>query len=161
MITYRDYRPADYASVIDLWRETGLPLRPQGRDSRSNLEALLAGDNPRGFLLLAWDDVDPPVAAMHRAAASGHHGLMGTVLGSHDGRKGWINRLAVRPSHQGRGYGRHLVARAEDRFRACGIEVFAALVEHDNAGSLSFFAHLGYTGGTEIVYVSRRLRPYA
>ncbi|MCK7469718.1 MAG: hypothetical protein MZU95_02090 [Desulfomicrobium escambiense] len=29
-----DFRPADYGRVMELWAEGGLPLKPQGRDSR-------------------------------------------------------------------------------------------------------------------------------
>jgi len=38
--------------------------------------------------------------------------LVGSVLASHDERKGWLNRLAVAPNHRRRGPARRLIAAA-------------------------------------------------
>jgi len=33
----REFRIEDYARVMEIWAEGGLPLKPKGRDSRENI----------------------------------------------------------------------------------------------------------------------------
>lgn len=70
--------------------------------------------------------------------------LVGAVLGTHDTRKGWVNRLAVHPDYRRLGIASRLVRRAEREFRNQGIQMFAALVEPGNVASEAFFRALGY-----------------
>ena len=78
---------------------------------------------------------------------------------THDGRKGWINRLAVHPSHRRQGLGRALIRAAEASLREQGIEIFAALIEPGNDVSLAVFEAAGYQDWPGIHYVSKRDRP--
>ncbi|HDS01746.1 MAG TPA: hypothetical protein ENO07_06975, partial [candidate division Zixibacteria bacterium] len=36
-ITYRNLRPEDYDSLIQVWKASGLPVRLTGRDSREKI----------------------------------------------------------------------------------------------------------------------------
>ena len=85
--------------------------------------------------------------------------LVGTVLGTHDGRKGWVNRLAVLPSYRRRGIGRALVAELEARLLRAGIEIVTCLIEDWNDGSMAFFEGIGYVPHRDIVYYSKRQDP--
>jgi len=85
----------DYAQMIRLWARSGLRIRPSGRDSRRAVESQMRA-NP-GFFIGAFDDTR----------------LVGTVIASSDGRKGWINRLAVDPDCRRQGIARALIAEAE------------------------------------------------
>ena len=83
--------------------------------------------------------------------------LIGVLLATHDGRKGWINRLAILPEHRRQGYAERLVAEAERVLRSQGMTVLAILIEPGNTASLAFFAKLGYVqnpGGMH--YLSKR-----
>jgi len=82
---------------------------------------------------------------------------MGTVLGTHDSRKGWINRLAVHPAHRRRGLARRLVRACERALRARRIEMFCALIETDNVASEAVFRSLGYKI-VRLSYARRKLR---
>lgn len=82
--------------------------------------------------------------------------LIGAVLATWDGRKGWINRLAVHPNYRGRGIGRRLLEAAEDELEGRGALIIAALIEVDNAHSRRLFEQTGYADYGEIVYVSKR-----
>jgi len=132
---------ADYRRVVDIWTEGRLPVKPQGRDSRANIEKQIA---LRNVLFLV--------------AESGGR-VVGTVLATHDGRKGWLNRLAVDASCRRRGIGRRLILEAEKRLAAAGMEIFACLIEDDNAVSMDVFERLGYTKHPEIIYFAKRQYP--
>jgi len=140
-VTIRDLTMQDYDSVLRLWVDAGLPFRPLGRDRPERVSTELR----RG-------------TAVFLVAESGGE-VVGVVLGTHDGRKGWINRLAVAPGFQRRGIARRLVGQVEERLATLGLEITAALIESPNQASLKFFQEIGYTRDPEIAYVSRRRSP--
>lgn len=82
--------------------------------------------------------------------------LIGVVMVSHDGRKGWINRLAVDPAYRRQGLGARLIAAAEKELHDQGIEVIAAFIEAENEPSLNLFQEEGYLLAREIFYLSKR-----
>ena len=142
-IAIREFRIADYDRVMALWAEGGLPLKPQGRDSRENIARQVGLPNVRFFV-----------------AEEGEGGaVVGTVLGTHDGRKGWINRLAVESSLRRRGIGARLVEAAERWLGSEGMEILACLIEDDNAVSMAVFEKLGYKKHPEIIYFAKRKYP--
>jgi N-acetylglutamate synthase len=77
------------------------------------------------------------------------------VLGTHDGRKGWINRLAVAKDFRSQDIARKLVTAVETRLNALGIDVIACIIENGNIISMRFFEKLGYTKGS-VAYFSKR-----
>lgn len=140
-LVVREFCLDDYEGLIALWEAARLPYRPQGRDAR---EAFAR-------------QIREPTAIYLVAELEGT--LVGSVLGTHDGRKGWINRLAVHPERRRRGIARRLVGEIERRLRAGGIEIVAALVEDWNATSLRVFERLGYVCHHDIHYMSKRANP--
>jgi ribosomal protein S18 acetylase RimI-like enzyme len=137
-VTIRDMTIDDYEAVTRVWTEAALPFRPRGRDRREKMQAEMA----RGTALFLV------------AEAGGE--VVGVVLGTHDGRRGWINRLAVLPAYQRQGIARRLVREIEARTDALGIGIVAALVESDNEASLAFFRQIEYAHSPEVEYVSKR-----
>jgi len=140
-ILIRPMRAEDYPSVRQLWQETSLPVRPSGRDSHAALLKQLK-QFPSTYLV---------------AERQGR--LVGVVLGTHDGRKGWINRLAVRPEYQRQGLGQRLLAACERALYTQGIEIIAAFVERGNAPSAAFFERAGYVADVPVFYYRKRARP--
>lgn len=140
-VTIRDFCMSDYEAVLHLWQEADIPSRPAGRDSFESLEREL--DWGAAQFLVAEDEGV----------------VVGAVLGTHDGRKGWVNRLVVAPGYRGRGLARRLVHEVEDVLAARGLEIVACLIEGPNTGSMRFFEHLGYVRADDIVYYSKRQRP--
>lgn len=128
----------DYDRIVAVWSEAGLPFRPLGRDSRENVRR--EAERARSTFFLA--------------ECEGR--VVGVVLATHDGRKGWINRLAVVPDHRGQGLASTLVGRAEEWLASEGIEVWAALIESDNTGSMMFFERTGYIHDRGVEYFSKR-----
>ena len=70
--------------------------------------------------------------------------IVGAVLGTFDGRRGWVNRLAVAPDRQGQGYGNLLMAELERRLLARGCRKVNLLVTPDNQRVVPFYRQLGY-----------------
>jgi N-acetylglutamate synthase len=133
----------DYERWMAVWQCAGLTsMRPLGRDSRAAFERqFVAG---RQTILGAEADGE----------------LIGVVLATHDGRKGWVNRLAVVPGQRRRGVAAILVSEAEKVLRSQGMTVIAALVEPGNEASLRLFRKLGYVEPPHgMHYVSKRTEP--
>jgi ribosomal protein S18 acetylase RimI-like enzyme len=70
--------------------------------------------------------------------------LVASVMGTFDGRRGWVNRLATHPDHRGRGLARRLLLELEARLRAKGCRKLNLLVEPGNAGAVAFYERYGY-----------------
>jgi ribosomal protein S18 acetylase RimI-like enzyme len=136
----REFKIRDYDALLALWTSAGLPYRPEGRDARAEMER----------------QAKEPTAIYLVAEAEGE--IVGAVLGTHDGRKGWINRLAVSPPYRRRGLGGELLAEVERRLAALGIGIFACLVEDWNADSKGFFEKSGYKPFSGITYFTKRRR---
>jgi ribosomal protein S18 acetylase RimI-like enzyme len=136
----RDFRIEDYDQVIKLWSACGLPFRVDGRDSRERIA----------------NEIAKPMAIFLVAECQGS--IVGTLLGTTDGRKGWINRLAVHPLHQRSRLGTKMIEEMESRFSKMGLEVIACLIEDHNQGSMAFFAELGYKDDPTVHYYSKRRR---
>lgn len=138
MATLRRLALDDHADILALWQRAGLhSIRPEGRDSRSEFEKQFAG----GQIAIGLEEDDR---------------LIGVVLATNDTRKGWINRLAIDPLYQRRGYGEQLVSAAEEALHAAGLHLIAAFIEEGNEASLALFEKLGYAVHQDIYYVSKR-----
>lgn len=128
----------DYEAMIDLWTRAGLPHRPKGRDSRPSIIGQMARD-PELFLGAFRNSV-----------------LIGCVIGTYDGRRGWVNRLAVDPRERRKGLARTLIEKIESRLRERGARIICSLVDEDNTPSLSLFEKSGYTIQRNILYLTKR-----
>jgi N-acetylglutamate synthase len=137
--TIRRMTEEDYDAVTDVWNASGLPVKQKGRDSK---ESVLRQIGEGGtFFLVAESEGD----------------VIGVLLTTHDTRKGWLNRLAVRPEWRGRGVATALVHLAEDELRTLDIRVYSVLIHADNSASRHLFDELGYREHDDIVYLSKRL----
>ncbi|MEM8781550.1 MAG: GNAT family acetyltransferase [Planctomycetota bacterium] len=72
------------------------------------------------------------------------NGLVGSVMIGYEGRRGWINYLAVDPSWRRRGLGRMLMETAESRLNAQGCPKINLQVRSSNQSVIAFYAELGY-----------------
>ncbi|MFN2187626.1 MAG: GNAT family N-acetyltransferase [Candidatus Promineifilaceae bacterium] len=82
--------------------------------------------------------------------------LVGAVLCGHDGRRGYIDHLAVHPSKRRQGIGRALVSRCLFHLMRMGIRRWNLFVLEDNQDARSFWTHLGWAEKVELVTMSRQ-----
>jgi len=137
----RPARVDDYEAILAIWAAAGLHIRSEGRDARA---AFLDQLEKFADLYLVAED---------------HGNLVGVVLGTHDGRKGWINRLAVIPEFRRRGVAAALVRECETAIRDHGIEIITALVEPASEASAALFARLGYREDVPVRYFRKITKP--
>ncbi|NWG11845.1 GNAT family N-acetyltransferase [Candidatus Bathyarchaeota archaeon] len=128
----------NYEELIDFWSRAGLPFKPKGRDNKEAIAKQMA-INPDFFL-----------------GAFVNNRLVGAVVLSSDARKGWINRLAVDPTHRHYGVAKTLIAESEKVLRKHGFKIFCALIEDYNVASKNLFKKCGYVEHHDIIYFSKR-----
>ena len=134
---------SDYNTILDLWQRAGLPIRSTGRDA------------PEAFARQMTTGIQRVIGLRDGIK------LVAVAVLTHDGRKGWINRLAVDPAYRRQGLAQILVAEAERWFRQdLGLDVFAAVIEGENHASQALFDTLGYHPH-DVVYMSKRTRESA
>ncbi len=136
-IRFRTPSIEEYDRILELWEEAGLPYKPEGRDTQENIKQELK-EQPEYWI-----------------AAYEEERMVGIVFGTDDGRKGWLNRLAVDEDYREEGIGKGLVKRLENVFKSKGFKIWAVLIEPDNPEAMVFFEHLGFED-VDIKYYSKR-----
>jgi ribosomal protein S18 acetylase RimI-like enzyme len=130
----------EYEAVIALWKNAGLHLNSS--DSRQALEQALERDADLFLVAVEGDD------------------LVGAVLGRYDGRRGWINHLAVAQRYRAKDVGSQLMQEVERRLRAKRCEKVSLFIEPANAGVGAFYEQLGYEQ-RELLLMQKQLVPLA
>jgi ribosomal protein S18 acetylase RimI-like enzyme len=133
----REFKIEDYPIVRELWQTAGLTFRPG--DELEDIKMKLQRD-PDLFLVAEQDG-----------------GLVGSVIGGWDGRRGWIYHLAVKPEHQRKGIGVGLVREVEKRLVAKGAKKVNAQVYKWNERSLEFFKVIGYEVQPDLIMIGKQL----
>jgi len=142
-IIIKGVEPADIAPILQLWKDAGLPIKSEGRD---RIELLTQeAEQDKDIFLTAWDEKT----------------MVGVVIGTDDGRKGYINRLTVHPDHQREGIAARLLEACENGLRARGREIIVCNIEDYNDTSMKFFKSQGYVFEGDILYFTKRGRKEA
>lgn len=137
VLAFRMVEVREIPLVHDLWDEAGLPFRPKGRDTVERMSAELKGGT--ALLSGAFDGGE----------------LVGVIMGTSDGRKGWVNRLAVKPCWRGLGLGRRLIRLCEKELTEMGLGIICCLIEDWNEASLKLFRSEGYDLRKDIFYLRK------
>ena len=137
-IRLRDFRTEDYDALIELWKKAELGYKPKGRDRREKIA----------------DELERGIARFILAEFDGE--LISSIIATQDGRKGWINRVAVDPQYRGYGLAQLLVTEAEKILHEQGLDILTCLVEAENVASQKLFEKMGYVRWDGLVYYSKR-----
>jgi [ribosomal protein S18]-alanine N-acetyltransferase len=136
-VTLRDYRPDDFAAIMDLWADTGLGGAQRGDDQLIIEQSIAMG----GKLLVAESD---------------DGALLGTSWMTFDGRRIHLHHLGVLPSYQRRGIGRLLSIASIDFAREKGIQIKLE-VHRSNTAAIALYKNLGFKYlGDYDVYIIRQ-----
>ncbi len=131
MITIREMDISDYQSVMLLWAETeNLSLRDA--DSRENIQAYLERNKGLSFVAISGTT------------------LVGSVLVGTDGRRGYLQHLAVSEVCRGQGIGKKLIHEATEALAAIGISKTHLFVLNENQTAQSFYEKLGWFPRDEV-----------
>lgn len=131
----RDCRVEDIEAVLELWRQAA--ATPSVTDTAEDLRRAI---------------VESPA---HTLVADAGGRLVGSIIGTFDGWRGNIYRLAVHPEFRRQGVARALVAAVEERLARQGVKRITALVEKEHPWAMSFWEAVGYPVDGRIV---RRVR---
>lgn len=137
-LSIRPYHPADECAIVRLWHDCGLtrpwndPVKDIARKLTVQSDLFLVGE------------------------AQG--ALVGTLMGGYDGHRGWINYLAVSPTHQRRGYATALMRAVERKLLEMGCPKINLLIRAGNVAVQGFYESLGFQQD-EVVSLGKRLIP--
>ena len=123
-IEIRPYLPKDEMAVIQLWSDCGLVV--PWNDPRRDIQRKLAVQREMFLVGCAKNQI------------------IATVMVGYDGHRGWINYLAVHPSHQHTGIGRTMMVEAENRLQAIGCPKINLQVRSTNSNVIEFYRKIGY-----------------
>ena len=137
MIDIRIMELSDYQSMVAIWQTTP-GVRLMAADSEASIAAFLARNPGMSFV------------------CEGQGGLIGTAMCGHDGRRGFIYHVAVRPEHRGKRIGTELVRRCLDALVQAGIDKCHVFVVADNELGNAFWSN-GWTFRNDIALYSRDL----
>ncbi len=125
MTVIREMDISDYDAVISLWGQTEhMSLRDA--DSKYSIGLYLQRNPGLSFV------------------ASDSRGVIGAVLVGTDGRRGYLQHLAVSSEHRGQGIGRQLVAASVKALAVMGIAKTHLFVSGENIEAQRFYEQSGW-----------------
>ena len=131
----REFQAGDYDAVVALWRASpGVTLRDA--DAREPLTAYIERNAGLSFVVTDADDI------------------VGAVLCGTDGRRGYLQHLAVVATHRRRGIGRALAERCVRALAERGIDKCHLMVVSDNHDAAVFWTRLGWVDRADIRLMS-------
>ena len=137
---------------------TGLAIRPYRRSDLARVVALWHACE----LVVPWNDperdIETKVAFQAELFFVGERDgeIVASVMAGYEGHRGWINYLAVDPAHQRGGFGRRMMAHAEDALRRLGCPKINLQVRAGNQDVVRFYERLGFARD-DTISLGRRL----
>jgi ribosomal protein S18 acetylase RimI-like enzyme len=137
-IEIREFTPEDHAPVVRLWRATpGVVLRDT--DALGPVASYLERNRGLSFV------------AVHGRR------IVGAVLVGTDGRRGYLQHLAVATDYRRQGLGRALVQRSLSALASLGIDKCHLMVLIANRDAAEFWRHIGWSHRHDIQLMSHTM----
>jgi ribosomal protein S18 acetylase RimI-like enzyme len=142
VISIRTMTIEDIPHALLLWQKTeGVRLRDA--DSPSALTAYLNRNPGLSFVAMDADK------------------FVGVLLAGHDGRRGYLQHMAIDKEYRNQGIGRQLVDSCLQTLQAIGIEKCHLFVLKSNTSGADFWHHLGWTRRDDVQMFSISSNPNA
>lgn len=123
-----------YDEIVELWRRTGIGVGSS--DTKDEVAAVLAR-NPNLFLIGKEDGK-----------------VLAGVIGTFDGRRGYVHHLAVDPDYQKMGYGKMIMDELIELFRNLKVHKLHLFIEKTNRNVVEFYNKLGWEIRDDLVMMS-------
>ena len=130
----------DFEEVYELWRST---------------EEIVLSEIDTHESIARFLERNPGFSYVARQADS----IVGVVLCSHDGRRGYIDHLAVRNSHRLQGIGKALVLRCLYNLMRAGIRRWNLYIFEGNQEAIEFWKKIGWSPKLNMVMMSQPISP--
>lgn len=134
-VIYRVMTSDDFEEILQLWHRTP-GIRVSEADTREGLSAYFTRNPGVSFV------------------AEVSTGIIGTLMAGHDGRRGYLQHLAVDNDYRRRGIGRELVRQSLAALAAQGITKAHLFALEDNESGKQFWRRLGWTERRDVVMFS-------
>ena len=138
-IIVREMVESDFDDLMEVWASAELKHTPDPSEYKARFSQEI--HNPD----------------IHYVGAEVDGKIVGVMITTDDGRKGWLSRLAVNPKYQRKGIAEKMMLESERILTSKGIRVFSCLIYEDNHMSIPLVQKLGYTGHENVVYFMKRL----
>ncbi|MEE8308413.1 MAG: GNAT family acetyltransferase [Gammaproteobacteria bacterium] len=123
-LNIQEIRDEDVEEVVALWEACGL-TRPW---NDPHADIAFARDSENATLLVGRLDSE----------------IVASAMVGHDGHRGTVYYVSVAPGMQGKGFGRAIMAAAEDWLHGRGAWKLNLLVRESNVPVIEFYSALGY-----------------
>ena len=135
-LVIRPCRDADEAAIIELWHKCALVV--PWNDPKDDVARKIRVQ-PELFLVGLLDGR-----------------VVATVMAGYEGRRGWINYLAVSPEFQRKGLGRRMMDAAEQKLRQLECPKINLQVRTSNKEVIAFYERMGFSRD-DVVSLGKRL----
>ena len=138
-IEYKVMTASDYDGVYELWMKTpGMGINSTD-DSREGIEKYIKRNPTTSFVAVAYGNI------------------VGAILAGHDGRRGFIQHLAVLPEFRKQGIASVLVERAMNALEEEGIHKVALLAFKKNELGNSFWDKMEFKVREDVYYRNKNI----
>ena len=131
----------DYEAVLNLWREIESGMNVGRSDTPAEIQKKIQRD-PDLFLV-----------------AENDNGIIGSIIGGFDGRRGFVYHLAVQKEFRGLGVGALLLDEVEKRLQSKGCLKCILHVLEDNIGAMDFYKRQGWRHAIEDAVFVKEFHP--
>ena len=123
-----------YDEVVELWRRAGIEM--VSSDTIDEVTRVL-NRNPDLILI---GKVEEKVIAV--------------VIGTFDGRRGYVHHLAVDPNYQKMGFGKTIMDALIEQFRKMNIHKVHLFIEKSNKSVVKFYKNIGWDVREDLIMMS-------
>jgi len=137
MLEIKKMNIRNYQEIIDLWKNTEGVAINNYDDSEKSIEKFIER-NPTTCFVAEYEN-----------------GIIGTIMGGNDGRRGLIYHLMVKLEHRKKGIGKKLLEKVEQSFKNEGIKRIYLVTYKENEIGNEFWKNNEYEIRDSVIFWSK------